>query len=103
MKNYQPQGGDSAAEKLSNLHDSLREHQNNQNAMNSHQNPLIRAPGFPGLNLNLSSLLQGAAPNLLNPLYSQMQNSQVGKKVSFGPPILNGIELTIEHRKLGSY
>ena len=97
MKDYQPQGGDSAAEKLSNLHDSLREHQNNQNAMNSHQNPLIRAPGFPGLNLNLSSLLQGAAPNLLNPLYSQMQNSQVGKKVSMGPPILNG--LTIEHRK----
>ena len=86
MKNYQPQGGDSAAEKLSNLHDSIREHQNNQNAMNTHQNPLIRAPGFPGLNLNLSSLLQGAAPNLLNPLYSQMQNSQVGKFFFQSPP-----------------
>ena len=86
MKNYQPQGGDSAAEKLSNLHDSIREHQNNQNAMNTHQNPLIRAPGFPGLNLNLSSLLQGAAPNLLNPLYSQMQNSQVGIFFIQSPP-----------------
>ena len=35
MKNYQPQGGDSAAEKLSNLHDSIREHQNNQNKTRS--------------------------------------------------------------------
>ena len=89
MQNYHPQGGDSVVEKLSNLHDSLREHQNNQNAMNSHQNPLIRAPGFTGLNLNLSSLLQVAAPTLLNPLYSQMQNSQVDqilKKIRIRTP-----------------